>query len=119
MPVTCTSAPRMLRVSYIAFEDEFVRREVVCFLQPTGKGQIDILYSHHVDYSRPTEKGSWDSRNEFKLPLSKSVVAEISSHVLHEFWDAFGFRVRDLARGKETPVPVPVAQLEGGVQFGR
>ncbi len=118
MPVTCTSVPRVLRVSYIAFEDDFVRREVVCFIQPTGQGPIDIMYSHHVDYSRPTVKGSWDSRNAFKLPLSKSVIAEISSHVLHEFWHEFGFKVRDMPYDRTKPIPVPDNLLEGGVQFG-
>ena len=117
MPVTCTDTPKVLRVTYTAFEDDFTRREVVCFLQPNPRGQINILYSHHMDSTRGSDSGPWDGKHQFKLPLSKSTMSEISSHVMHEFWDAFGFNVKDLARDSKLFVPIAEVQMEGGIKF--
>lgn len=118
MPVTCADKPSVLRVSYIAFEDEVIRREAICFMQPNSRGQIDILYSHHTDYHRPSESGGWEKRQQFKMPLSPAVTAEITSRVLFEFWNAFGLNVKDLPRGVAS-VPVPEQQLQGGVKLAR
>ncbi len=116
MPITCTDTPKVLRVAYTAFEDDFIRREVVCFLQPNVKGMIDILYSHHVDFHRPTETGPWEAKQHFKMPITRSNMSEISSHVMHEFWSAFGFNVKNLVRGT-IKTPLAEEQLEGGVKF--
>lgn len=118
MPVTCTETPKVLRVDYIAYQDDSIRREAVCFMQPTGNGQIDILYSHHIDYHKPSESGPWEKRQEFKMPLSPTLVSEITSRVLYEFWNAFGLNVRDLPRGT-AKVPVPELLLEGGIKLGK
>ena len=116
VPITCTDTPKVLRVVYTAFEDDFVRREVICYLQPNTTGMIDILYSHHLDYHRPTETGPWEDKHQFKLPLNRSMMSEISSHVMHEFWSAFGFTVKNLVRGVGNS-PIPEERLEGGVKF--
>lgn len=115
MPITCTNTRGLLRVSYIAFEDDFIKREATCYLRPNIKGEMEILYSHHTDFHRDNEGGPWDAKQQFKMPLSKTNVSEISSHVMHEFWDAFGFTVHDLPRDARMPTPEP--QLQGGVTF--
>jgi hypothetical protein len=102
--VTCASTPGVLRVVYTAYEDETDKREAVCFLRPTDTGQIDILYSHHTDYQRPSDKGPWQV-TDFKMVLSPALMAEISSNVMHEFWNAFGCRIRDLPKGMDVPAP--------------
>jgi hypothetical protein len=102
--VTCASTPGVLRVVYTAYEDETEKREAVCFLRPTDTGQIDILYSHHIDYNRPGNKGQWET-HEFKMGLSPALLAEISANVMYEFWNAFGCRVKDLPKGMDVPAP--------------
>ncbi len=102
--ITCASVPGVLRVVYKAYEDESEKREAVCYLTPTENGQIDILYSHHTDYHRPSDKGPWQV-HDFKMVLSPSLIAEITSNVMHEFWSAFGCRIRDLPKGMDVPTP--------------
>ena len=52
------------------------------------------------------------------MPLSPTLVSEITSRVLYEFWNAFGLNVRDLPRGT-AKVPVPELLLEGGIKLGK
>lgn len=116
--VTCTDQPGVLRVAYTAFEDDDIKREAVCYLQPLPTGQIEILYSHHSDFHRPTKTGAWENVQDFKIPLTASLRSEIYGHVLHEFGNAFGFKIRELTR-KVAQVPVPESELSGGVKFSR
>lgn len=120
MSVTCTPVPKVLRVTYTSFSDDFIRREAVCFLRPNSKGSIDIMYSHHVDHIRTEANGTWEQTQNFKMELSKATVSEISSHVMHEFWNAFGFNVLDLPRVNDLEgklLPQPEKQLAGGLKF--
>jgi hypothetical protein len=102
--ITCSALPGVLRVEYTAYEDDTERRRAVCFLRPTDTGQIDILYSHHIDQNRPGDKGPWQT-HEFKMALSPALLAEISANVMYEFWNAYGFRVKDLPKGLDVPTP--------------
>jgi hypothetical protein len=106
----------MLRVMFVTFEDDMNKREAVCYLRPTDNGQIDILYSHHTDYTRPGPVGQWEPPVIFKMALSPSLISEISANVMYEFWNAFGHRVSDLPQG--TGVPAPEKQYgSDGVKF--
>lgn len=117
LPITCTETPHILRVGYTSFEDDFIRREAVCFLKSNPQsGQLEIFYSHHVDFQRPSESGPWVKTQDFKVPLSPILVSEITSRVLYEFWNAFGLTVRDLPPGL-VKVPAAEQQLQGGVKF--
>lgn len=103
--VTCTSEPGMLRVLCPVFEDDTQKREIICYLRATETGQAEILYSHHVDYSRPTPKGPWGRPHEFKMELSPPLIAELSTATMYEFWRAMVHRVKDLPVGSNVPVP--------------
>jgi hypothetical protein len=117
LPITCTETPHVLRVGYTAFEDDFIRREAVCFLKSNQQsGQLEIFYSHHTDFTRPSESGPWVKTQDFKVPLSPVLISEITSRVLYEFWNAFGLTVRDLPAGI-IKVPIAEQQLQGGTKF--
>ena len=115
MPVTCTNQPRVLRVVYTAFEDEYSKREVVCYMEPDQNGQIDIFYSHHTDYERPDYKGPWGVPHNFTLELSAFLISEISANVMYQFWPTFGMKVRALPKGKS--LPYVEKELNGDIKF--
>jgi hypothetical protein len=119
MPVTCTSTPKVLRVDYLVFEDEIIRREAVCYLRPTAKGKIDILYSHHIDHHRVSESAPWEHAQTFKMQLTPALMSDVTGHVIYEFWSAFGMTVRDLPWDGTIDVRHPEPQLQGSVKFAR
>lgn len=116
MAVTCTKNPRMLRVTYTAFEDEELKREVICYVEPDDDGQITIYYSHNQDSQRVDAKSPWGAPREFILELSNRVlVSEINVNVLSQLHGAFGFRVMPLTRAQN--VAVGERGVSGEVKF--
>lgn len=88
--VTTTDRPDVLRVSFYDWETERQKTEIVCLVEATEHGELKIVYQHHTEQSRPTGKGGWEPRSEFRhQTLSAALESSIRTHVRDELFSTF------------------------------
>lgn len=85
--VTSTSRPKLWRVSFEIDHGDYVKADVVCFIQITGMG-VRIYYSHHALYSRAIAAGPWNAPNLVRHRITPALQALIESSIMAEIWTA-------------------------------
>lgn len=105
MPVSATSEPDTLRISFPVQGEEsntdLHETEIVCFLR-VGDAGLDIAYSHHIIRVRESTVGPFTKEAERRMSLTPTLIALVEQGVLYEFWSAFnrGVRVSPTPIGK-------------------
>ena len=88
--VTATERPDVLRVSFFTESIETAQTEIVCLVEATDRGEMQIHYDHHVSRLRPTGKGDWEPESVVQHHvLSLALEAVIRTHVMYELFSSF------------------------------
>jgi hypothetical protein len=90
MPVTATSNPDVIRVSFKTMSAALNEVEAVVFARAMDDGRVELHYSHQVFRERPIEDGPWDERETIqRTPLTPALSEQIRVGAMLEIFSRF------------------------------
>lgn len=85
MSVVCTELPGVVQVSFVYQPIGLAVHELFCYVRANEGGVLEILYSHTVTRSRPTDKGAY-TEMPHRFQLDDQLKAVISGGVMLELF---------------------------------
>jgi hypothetical protein len=104
MPVTATSDPDVVKVSFQTSLSALSQIETIVYARAMDDGLVDLYYSHQVFRERNTEEAPWDPRETIqRTPLNRALSEQVRVGAMMELFNQFfgGLQVLSVPPGSD------------------